>query len=127
MAGGSGGRPRYETRVTGVGELAGEFFDAGIVVLFGRDAPEEVAEISVLHEPSVTDEGVEVGCTVRIGEEALRVLAVGDVANENLVNLGHLVLKRNGQREASMPGDVCCDEGDVPPIQRGTLIRVDDG
>lgn len=122
-----GARPRYETRVTGVGEMAGEFFDAGIVVLFGQEAPEEVADISVLHEPSVTDGGVDVGCTVRIGDEALRVLAVGEVANENLANLGHLVLKRNGQQEASMPGDVCCDEGSVPPIERGTLIRIDDG
>lgn len=115
---------RYDTKVTAVGEGSGEFFDAGIIVLFGQDAPEELQEFAVLHDPSVTEGGLERGDVVHIGDERLQVLAVGDVADENLTNLGHIVLKRNGQQEASMPGDVCCDEGEVPEIGVGTSIRV---
>ncbi|MDP8978657.1 MAG: PTS glucitol/sorbitol transporter subunit IIA [Actinomycetota bacterium] len=115
---------RYDTKVTAVGEGSGEFFDAGIIVLFGQDAPEELQEFAVVHDPSVTEGGLEPGDVVHIGDERLQVLAVGDVADENLTNLGHIVLKRNGQQEASMPGDVCCDEGEVPEIGVGTPIRV---
>jgi glucitol/sorbitol PTS system EIIA component len=54
----------------------------------------------------------------------ITVLAVGEVADENLVNLGHLSLKRNGEHVAALPGDVCCDEGPIPPIAPGDEIRI---
>lgn len=118
---------RYDTEVVAVGDLAGTFFDAGVVVLFGEDAPEELAEYSVIHRPSVSDGGVAVGDVITFGDERLEVLAVGEVANSNLVNLGHLVLKRNGEHEAALPGDVCCDEGPLPAVNVGDRVRIAGG
>ena len=115
---------KYASVVVSVGEFASEFFDAGIVVLFGEDAPEELAEFAVLHRPTTTDGGLVAGDRIRLGDEVITVLAVGEVADENLVNLGHLSLKRNGAREVALPGDVCCDEGPIPSLRPGDAIRI---
>lgn len=113
-----------DTEVTAVGEQAGLFFDEGIIVLFGEDAPEELGEFAVLHRPTVPNGEVAAGDTVTIGDQTLHVLAVGEVANQNLANLGHLVLKRNGLDHAPLPGDVSCDAGPIPPIAAGSRIRI---
>lgn len=119
-----GGTIRYETVVTEVGEHVGEFLAEGVLVLFGEDAPEELREYSVIHRPADADGGVEVGDQVVVAGDGMTVLAVGDVANDNLRNLGHLVLKRNGATEPALPGDVCCDTGPIPQPEPGHVIRV---
>jgi glucitol/sorbitol PTS system EIIA component len=115
---------KYASVVVSVGAYAREFFDAGIVVLFGEQAPEELAEFAVIHRPTIADGGIAPGDLVHLGDEVITVLAVGEVADENLVNLGHLSLKRNGEHVAALPGDVCCDEGSIPPIAPGDEIRI---
>ncbi len=115
---------RYASVVVSVGDLASEFFDAGIVVLFGEDAPEELADFAVIHRPTVTGGDLAPGDLVHLGDEVITVLAVGEVADENLVNLGHLSLKRNGEQEAALPGDVCCDRGPIPSLVPGDTIRI---
>lgn len=119
------GDVRYDCEVIAIGELADQFFDAGIVVLFGEGVPEELADVAVVHRPTVTTGGIQVGDLVHLGpSEVVTVLAVGDVADENLVNLGHLSLKRNGETEAALPGDICCDTGPVPALAAGDRIRI---
>jgi glucitol/sorbitol PTS system EIIA component len=118
------GNVRYAAVVVSVGEFAEQFFDAGIIVFFGEGVPEELADFAVVHRPTVPDGGLTPGDRITIGGEEMTVLAVGDVADENLVNLGHLSLKRNGERQAALPGDVCCDVGPVPPIDVGDELRI---
>jgi len=119
---------RLDTEVTSVGELAGEFFDEGWMVLFGEEAPEELAEYSVLHRPVANSGEVTAGDRVEFPDgQSATVLAVGSVAGDNLRELGHLVLKRNGQTEAGLPGDVCCDEGAIPAVVPGQRIRITAG
>lgn len=115
---------RYAAEVVSVGDLADQFFEAGIVVLFGEGVPEELADFAVVHRPTVTDGGLSAGDRILIGGETITVLAVGDVADENLRNLGHLSLKRNGETEAALPGDVCCDVGPIPAIDVGDELRI---
>lgn len=114
----------YETEIVEIGDNVGEFLDEGVLVLFGRDAPAELREYAIIHEPVHANGPVESGCIVLIDDERLEVLAVGHAANDNLQELGHLVLKRNGQTEPPLPGDVCCDEGDLPLLVPGTVLRI---
>lgn len=116
---------KYAARVTAIGELAGEFIAEGILVFFSNTAPEELQEHAVVHDNSdgqATD--VEVGDTIRIGDHSFPVLAVGTVANENLRNLGHLVLKFNGLQEAEMQGDVNVPQEAIPEIAVGTELEI---
>jgi PTS system glucitol/sorbitol-specific IIA component len=115
---------KYETRVEEIGPQVAEFLDHRILVFFGQGAPPELAEFSVLTEPCELAEDVEPGDWIVIGEQRYQVTAVGDVANTNLRNLGHLVLKCNGLTEPELPGDVCVEAKDLPPIEVGTVVRI---
>jgi PTS system glucitol/sorbitol-specific IIA component len=118
---------KYTAQVTQIGPLVSEFIDHGILVLFGADAPEELAEFSVLHDGETLQSPVQPGDEVLLGGETFKVLAVGDVANNNLESLGHLILKFNGQTKVEMPGDICLEAKPLPPVKVGMQLTIQDG
>lgn len=115
---------KYETRITAIGPLVAEFTQAGIWVLFGEGAPEEVAEFALLHDGRTLHSPVAAGDQLWIGDEQFRILAVGDVANTNLASLGHLVLKFNGQTAPELPGDVCVEARPLPEAHVGLTLKI---
>ncbi|HQV27467.1 MAG TPA: PTS glucitol/sorbitol transporter subunit IIA [Thermoflexales bacterium] len=115
---------KYDRRVTSVGELINEFVSAGILIFFGAGAPEELAEFSVIHEGPPLLEPVAPGDVVTVAGETYTVLAVGDVANTNLANLGHLVLKANGLDAPELPGDVCVEAKPFPAVGVGDTFSI---
>jgi PTS system glucitol/sorbitol-specific IIA component len=119
---------RYATTVTAVGEQVAEFVAQGLLIWFAEGAPEELHFFTVLHRPKVTTGGVRPGDLVRIDDKEFRVTAVGEVANDNMVNLGHMDLKANGASEAPLPGDICLEELPLPEPRPGsTLVIEGDG
>ena len=118
---------KYEMHVVEIGPLVSEFVDAKILVFFKFGAPPELAEFSVLHEPSAFCVEVCPGDYIVIGNEQYQVTAVGEVANNNIRELGHLVMKCNGRTSAELPGDVCVEDKALPQIEVGMTIRVIDG
>ena len=116
---------RYAATVTAVGPKVAEFINHGILIWFAEGCPEELHFFSVLHRPTVTTGGVRAGDVVRIDDKAFRVTAVGEVANENMVNLGHMDLKANGATEAPLPGDICLEELPLPEPRPGTELVIE--
>jgi len=116
---------RYATTVTSVGEQVPEFAGQGLLIWFAEGAPEELHFFAVLHRPTVITGGVRAGDVVRIGDKAFRVTAVGEVANDNMVNLGHMDLKANGASEAPLPGDICLEELPLPEPRPGTELVIE--
>jgi glucitol/sorbitol PTS system EIIA component len=116
---------RYATTVTAVGEQVAEFVSSGLLIWFAEGAPEELHFFSVLHRPTVTAGGVRPGDLVRIDDKEFRVTAVGEVANDNMVNLGHMDLKANGATEAPLPGDICLEELPLPEPEPGTTLVIE--
>lgn len=118
---------KYEAVVQRMGDMAQAFADEGIVIFFGMDAPEELHDIAILIDHKELLNPVQAGDVLEIGGESMPIISVGDVANENLGNLGHLVVKFNGLEEPELPGDVSVAVGPVPPIVIGTAIRILEG
>lgn len=116
--------PIYELQVTAVGPLVEEFTAAGMWVFFREGAPEELVEFALLHQAESPQAVVKPGCVMEIDTRRYIVTAVGDVANENIKNLGHLVLKANGATEPEMPGDVCIEAQPLPEPTVGTQLRI---
>jgi PTS system glucitol/sorbitol-specific IIA component len=116
---------RYAATVTAVGEQVPEFIGQGLLIWFAEGAPEELHFFTVLHRPTVTTGGVRPGDLVRIDDKAFRVTAVGEVANDNLVNLGHIDMKANGVSEAPLPGDLCLEELPLPEPRPGTTLVIE--
>ena len=114
----------YSTTVTAVGELVSDFADQGVLVFFGEDAPIELHEFSIIHKPDVVDRAPQVGDTITLQENVYNVLAVGSVASDNLLNLGHLDLKANGLTEPEMQGDVNVEAVSLPKVNVGDRLIV---
>jgi glucitol/sorbitol PTS system EIIA component len=116
---------RYAATVTAVGEQVPEFIGQGLLIWFAEGAPEELHFFTVLHRPTVTTGGVRPGDLVRIDDKAFRVTAVGEVANDNMVNLGHIDMKANGASEAPLPGDLCLEGLPLPEPRPGTTLVIE--
>ena len=116
---------RYTTTVTAVGEQVAEFVSHGLLIWFAEGAPEELHFFSVLHRPTVSTGGVRPGDTVRIDDQEFRVTAVGEVANDNMVNLGHMDLKANGESEPPLPGDICLEQLPLREPRPGTTLVIE--
>jgi PTS system glucitol/sorbitol-specific IIA component len=116
---------RYATTVTAVGEQVADFVTQGLLIWFAEGAPEELHFFSVLHQPTVTTGGVQAGDVVRIDDAVLRVTAVGEVANENMVQLGHMDLKANGADQAPLPGDICLEKVPLPEVRPGSTLVIE--
>jgi glucitol/sorbitol PTS system EIIA component len=116
---------RYAATVTAVGEQVPEFIGQGLLIWFAEGAPEELHFFTVLHRPTVTTGGVRPGDLVRIDDKVFRVTAVGEVANDNMVNLGHIDMKANGASEAPLPGDLCLEELPLPEPRPGTMLVIE--
>lgn len=118
---------KYEVTVLSVGDIAGAFADEGILVFFGEDAPEELHDFAILVDHKELLAPVEPGDILEIAGSQMPVISVGEVANDNLANLGHLVVKFNGLEEPELPGDVSVAVQPVPSVQAGTIIRILEG
>jgi glucitol/sorbitol PTS system EIIA component len=114
----------YESEVTQVGGQVEEFLGHGLLIFFGAQSPAELHDMSVLHKPTVEDDGPKPGDLIQVGTAELEVLAVGPVVRDNLLNLGHLDLKADGRTEPNLPGDVCVRVGDLPLLQVGDAFRI---
>ena len=114
----------YSSTVTAVGELVPDFAEQGVLVWFGENAPAELHAFSIIHVPEVATRAPQKGDMIKINENVFNVLAVGSVASENLLNLGHLDLKANGLTEPEMPGDVNVEAVSLPTVQVGDRLVV---
>lgn len=109
----------YRIRITRIGPEVGDLVDGGVLILFRDGAPDELAEVSVLHEEE-TPAGstpVAVGATVQVGEIAARVTAVGETAWKKVRELGHVVVSFNGAEAAERPGEICAEPVDVTALK----------
>lgn len=119
-----GGQTRYTTVVTHVGAQVPDFAEKGILIFFGKDAPTELHDFSVLHKPEVTSGGLQVGDLILLDGHAFPILAVGSVANDNLVKIGHIDLKFNGESTPPLPGDVCLPQQTPPTLAPDSTFSV---
>jgi len=115
---------KYKAEVTEIGPLVNEFIKAGILVFFGEGAPPELVEFSIIHNGKSLLEDLIPGDQLMIDNEVFKILAVGEVANENFRNLGHLVVKFNGKTKVELPGDICVEKKKLPGIKIGTTLLV---
>lgn len=122
-------RVLYESSVTAVGNQVSTFLDHGLLIFFGDESPAELHDMSVRHVATVAGEGPKAGDTIIIGELSMEILAVGSVVAENLLQLGHLDLKANGQTSAKLPGDVNVAKQALPlpsPRDAFRIVRGDE-
>jgi PTS system glucitol/sorbitol-specific IIA component len=114
----------YQSTVTEIGELVPTFLAEGMLVFFGESAPEELKTFCIIHKVKHQEGQIKAGDVVSINGNEFEILSVGNVANDNLYNLGHLNLKANGNLVADLPGDVSIANVPLPEVKVGTTIEI---
>jgi PTS system glucitol/sorbitol-specific IIA component len=101
------GTTYYKTTVVSVGAEATEMAEGGVVILFAEPVPEALADVSVVHRPShLLSAPIQANDTVDVAGETLTITAVGDIAGDNLEQLGHVVLYIDQPDQKLLPGAV---------------------
>jgi PTS system glucitol/sorbitol-specific IIA component len=117
----------YRSKVIEVGELVSQFADQQLVVLFGPSAPDELKEISVIHEIEQDDsvEPLRRGGTISFGSESFRIEEVGPMANANLREMGHLSVYFRTTPGDILPGAIRVSPMGFPDIKAGDCIVIE--
>lgn len=113
----------WETSCTAIGPKTEELAGMGMIVTFGANAPTEIAEFCVTISTMPVTQPITAGMYLQVGDQAFPVTAVGEVASDNLANLGHVTFNFDGSTEPSMPGTIHV-EGAVPPVTIGTTFQL---
>lgn len=113
----------WETICVGVGPKTEELAGMGMIVTFGTNAPDEIAEFCVSIGVTPVSGEIRPGIYLQIGDAAFPVTAVGEVAQTNLENLGHVTFNFDASPEPAMPGTIHV-EGAVPPVVDGTVFQL---
>lgn len=121
---------KFQVKVIGHGSEALSFLndpDNSFFIIFNEDAPEELAEISVLHTKSEVYEAPEVGDTMKIAGKEFIITAVGVEASYTLKELGHCTVNLTGGAEAALPGCIMlagCERVTEEDLQPGAEISI---
>jgi PTS system glucitol/sorbitol-specific IIA component len=118
----------FSAEVTSVGPDATEMFEGGVAVFFGEPCPDALAEVSVVHRVTVPPQrDPRPGDVLRVGGSSVEITAVGELAAQNLRELGHVVVY--GDPEPSqqlLPGAMFARGAIAEPVA-GDLIVLEGG
>ena len=90
--------------------------DCKFVFIFNDGAPEELAEISIVHTVSPMNEELEPGDIMIICNQVYTITAIGDEARHTLREMGHCTLCFKGGSVAERPGMIMLEgESDLMP------------
>ncbi|SHJ36795.1 PTS system, glucitol/sorbitol-specific IIA component [Geosporobacter subterraneus DSM 17957] len=115
---------KYQSTISGLGELALDFAADNLLIFFNENAPAELAEISILHTIEELSEDIEVGDVIILSNQEYRVTAVGEEANKTFRQMGHCTFKFTGKSEAELPGHIELQGNRMPDIKVGDLLIV---
>lgn len=115
----------YQTSVLGAGPEAATFADQNMLVLFGENAPDMLKEFCYFIDVNPVAGDIVPGCTFLINDSEYEITAVGEVAQQNLANLGHITLVFNGAIKPHLPGAINLVEAvSVPKLVPGDVLRI---
>lgn len=115
----------YQSKITGIGDLALDFLAENMLVLFNDNAPAELAEISILHSIEEMERDIKVGDVLTIGNNSYVVTAIGNEANYTFRTMGHCSLKFNGFTEVTLPGEIELSGDRLPEIKIGDMLIIE--
>lgn len=120
---------KYCSTITGWGPDALGFLkeeDCNFLILFNEDAPEELAEIAVLHTKAKLAADPAPGDTLVLCGQVYDVTAVGDEALHTLRELGHCTLSFKGGSKPERPGCIMLagEPLTAAVIQKGGTIEI---
>ncbi|SCL86156.1 PTS glucitol/sorbitol transporter subunit IIA [Sporanaerobacter sp. PP17-6a] len=114
----------FETTVKGIGLNAELFKHENLLILFGENAPDTLADYCFNIEMNKSEREIKPGMTLKFDEQDYKITAVGEKVKKNLDDLGHITIKFDGSTKAKLPGTLYVEEKEYPVVQIGTKISI---
>lgn len=116
----------WSATINHIGPDASDMVEAGVLILFGHGVPPALADVSLVHTDSKpATRPIAAGDRFSLGDQVFTVDAVGELANGNLDELGHVVLYVNQPEQQVLPGAVMVT-GEPPAMpELGTRLSFD--
>ncbi|EOT30565.1 PTS glucitol/sorbitol transporter subunit IIA [Enterococcus saccharolyticus] len=114
----------FTTTVLSIGPEAELFKEEKMVILFGKDAPDALADYCYNIEVRPTTGAITVKQELVIDDNHYQITSVGDVVLPNLENLGHITIKFDGATTPELPGTLYVEDKPMPEIGVGTTISI---
>lgn len=115
---------KYETKINKIGPSVEAFLGEKMLILFGDNAPAELAEFCLLIDVKDVEDEIKAGDSLLLGERKYNITAVGEAVKENLSSLGHITLKFDGSQTAELPGTLYLEDSKIAEVKSGDLIQI---
>lgn len=112
----------FHSTIVSIGVMVPDFLKESTLILFDHDAPSELHDMAVLHTKSERTEPIQPGDLLLIGDTPLRVISVGEKANETLRTIGHCTVKADGSHEPQLPGIIHVEMATFPALEVGSQV-----
>ena len=102
------------SKITAVGPEVEALLEGGVLILFAEGAPVELAEVSVCQRVEQANAKTKPvpGDRVNIAGISSIITAVGALAWDKVIEMGHVVINYNGANSAERPGEICAQTVD---------------
>ena len=114
----------YKTQVKQVGPLAESFLSNKMLVLFGVQAPTELADYCYIIEKTPLSDNIEHGDILKLDDKEYKIMAVGSEVSRNLSNLAHITISFKGKEEAELGGTLYLEDSELPNVNINSVIEI---
>lgn len=114
----------FKTKVIAIGQDAEDFKQENMLLFFGEDAPPELSDFCYKITIAPIQEKITPEMVLCFNEEKYTITAVGEVAEENLRQLGHITVNFDGATTSEMPGTIYVEQKMLPDIKVGDTISI---
>jgi glucitol/sorbitol PTS system EIIA component len=115
---------KFDTQINNIGPSVTDFLGEKMLILFGENAPAELAEYCLLINVKNVEDDIEVGDKLLLGNHEYKITAVGDAVKKNLSSLGHITLKFDGSENPELPGTLYLEDKEIQEVKPGDQIRI---
>ena len=115
----------YRTTVQSAGSSV-DAFGGEMMILFGENAPDTLKDFCSGIDVVPIEKKIETGMSISYDGVPYKILAVGDLAERNLVSLGHLTVNFTGTPDECLPGAIVVEKKDSTDMKIGTVIEINE-
>ena len=114
----------YQTLFTKIGHSAHEAITENMFITFKEGVPKDLEDYCFIHNHGELMDEVQIGDILEINNNNYPITAVGNVANINLRELGHVTWRFDGATDAKFPGTIHVS-GKIPDmIGINTVLKI---
>lgn len=115
----------YQTTIKGIGKDAKAFEAEKMMILFGDNAPSELADFCYVIDLVSVNEDITEEHILKLDDVSYRITSVGDAVRKNLNDLGHITLKFDGSTTAGQSGSLYLEDKEVAGVETGSTITIE--